>query len=393
MPMNGIFIHQQAKALIELGHQCHVILTHKWFPPAGFHRFHPYWREGYNSKSEYFSEVDGVPVHAVPVFVKMPDRIFREDPYEREARAIVGYLKKNSDLGEFDWVISHFWTETSYVGKLVKEKLGVPLAAFSRGDDIHEWPKNNPVFYAHVQSVYNESDLLFANSKKLAEDAQLLVQEPDKRDINVIYNGVDLEKFTLVSQKEKEKLKTELGWGKDKIHILCVATPVKLKGWLELLDALSLLASSGIDFELIAVTVNRDFPDKIDIPSEASKRGIESHLRLLGQIPHDILPKIYKAADLFVLPSYNEGLANVALEAAATNLPMVLTDVGGHKEVFELANSVQLIPPKDTESLVKAIQIQLDRIANQESDSRFWVEKKVGDYFQNAKSLIEFLNE
>ncbi|MDX5477790.1 MAG: glycosyltransferase, partial [Cyclobacteriaceae bacterium] len=324
--MNGIFIHQQAKALVELGHQCHVFLTHKWYPPMGLHRLHPYWREGFQSKAEYFSEVDGIPVHSVPVFVKMPDRIFLEDSYQREANAIIRYLKENADLGKFDWIISHFWTETSFVGLLVKDYLGIPIAAFSRGDDIHEWPIGNPTFYSHVQHVYSAADLLFANSKKLAEDAQELVQKPEKRVIHVVYNGVDLNKFAPVSRHLKEKLKVDLGWDLSKIHILCVATPVKLKGWFELLDALNVLASRKVDFELVAVTVKRNFADKIDIIAEATKRGLQNRVRLIGQIPHDSLPEIYQASDIFVLPSYNEGLANVALEAAATNLPMVLTD-------------------------------------------------------------------
>lgn len=388
--MNGVFIHQQVKALQNLGHQCSVLLTHNWFPSRGFHKFHPYWKEGYDLKSDYFSEAEGVPIHSVPVLVKMPDRIFKEDPYEREANAIVKYVKSNLSLKDTDWIISHFWTETSYIGLLVKEKLSIPLASFCRGDDIHEWPQNNQILFSHIRRVYEGADRLFANSQRLADDAQALVSSSAKKNVEVIYNGVDLEKFKPVSLEKKVKIKSEFGWHKDEIHLLCVATPVVLKGWLELLDGFKLLVNKFHNVKLVAVTVDRNFPDKIDLKSEALKRAVEEKIIHLGQIHHDQLPKIYQACDLFVLPSYNEGLANVALEAAACNLPMVLTDVGGHKEIFEYSNSVKLVPPKDTNSLLEAIEKQIQEISNV-ADSRICVQGNVGSYLQNAQKLIKFL--
>lgn len=389
--MNGIFIHQQVRALQELGHQCFVILTHKWFPGIGLHKFHPYWREGYELKTDFLKELDGVKIFSVPVFIKMPNRFFDEDPYKREAKSIVSFVNKTPELKRIDWVISHFWTETSYVGQFVKEELELPLAAFCRGDDIHEWPINNPALLAHVEKVYSNSEVLFSNSKRLAFDAQNLVNKAIPRDIHTIYNGVDLQKFHEVDLEKKQELKDKLGWDKNKIQLLCVATPVKLKGWIELLDAFCEVLKVNERIQLKGVTVNRNYPDRLDLSLEASKRGIEKEVEFLGQVPHDQLNEIYQASDLFVLPSYNEGLANVALEAAASNLPLVLTDVGGHKEIFELSESVSLVSPKDANELASGIKKQLNRLDEGKQDSRYWVEKRVGDYTQNAKKIISCL--
>lgn len=387
--MNGIFIHQQVKALTDLGHQCHVLLPHKWFPPFGLHNFHSYWKEGYQLKSDFFTSYEGIEILPVPVFVKMPDRIFSEDPYEREAVALFRFIKNHPKLKQADYIISHFLTEVSFVGQKLSKLLNTPLAAFARGDDVHDWPIHNPKLKDQVNQVYFGANKLFANSIRLADDTHQLVKPEVKRTINVIYNGVDLTKFSPISVEAKKAKKKKLGFSLDKCQVLCVATPVKLKGWMELLDSLVLNQELKSTVELIAVAVTRDFPDRIDLQKEADKRGV--NIKLLGQINHEDLVEVYQASDLFVLPSYNEGLANVALEAAASNLPMVLTNVGGHEEVFRNSNFVALIQPKDIEALSSAISKMLDRNDLDLSDTRKIVEENVGDYVANAKKLIEEL--
>ena len=90
---NGIFIHQQVKALQQLGVECHVLLLHTWYPRFGLHRYHPYWREGHKMRNTFFEEFEGVKIHSVPMFVRMPSRLFKESYYDKAARAIIKYIK------------------------------------------------------------------------------------------------------------------------------------------------------------------------------------------------------------------------------------------------------------------------------------------------------------
>jgi len=73
-----------------------------------------------------------------------------------------------------------------------------------------------------------------------------------------------------------------------------------------------------------------------------------------GQIT-DVHPH-YAAADVFVLPSHSEGSPNVLLEAMATNLPIVATDVGGVAEIVENNDSALLVPPNDPQAMAEAIE-------------------------------------
>jgi glycosyltransferase involved in cell wall biosynthesis len=394
-PMNGVFIHQQVKALTSLGHECYVLLPYNWFPKFNFHKYHPYWREGFNYFSNLYDFYEGIRIHPVPVFIKMPNRLFREDPYQREANALASYIQNRPALHSADLICAHFMTETAYVGVLLKKKLEKPLVSFARGDDIHAWPKERPALLEHVVSVFQNSDLLVANSLKLGEDAKKIVSEKVKKDIKVVYNGIDFHKFFPVDPTAKKSIQQTFRLQPELKYLLCVATPVALKGWLELFDAIQFNSDNFENWKLLCVTVKRDYPDKLDLKKEADKRGILQLVKFFGQLPHAELSKLYQAVDAFVLPSYNEGMANVVLEAAASNLPLLITDVGGHREIFGDSESCIFVSPVDSISMSEGLSkfLNLHNHHPSPADTRAIVISKVGSYLDNARKLTELIED
>lgn len=67
------------------------------------------------------------------------------------------------------------------------------------------------------------------------------------------------------------------------------------------------------------------------------------------------MPNLMRAADAFVLSSFYEGLPLVLLEAAATELPIVATDVGGIGELVLNGKTGYLVPARDSEALARAV--------------------------------------
>lgn len=392
--MNGYFIHQQIKALRELGVDCQVLLTHNWFPLFGLHKLHPYWRLGLKQKSSYLPQYEDVPIHHVPVYVKMPSRFFYDDPYERESGAIIRYIQNNKSLDTADWLYANFLTDSGYIGALIKQKLGIKLATMARGDDVHAWPESKPALVANLRAVFRNADILLANSKRLSEDLQHWFEPGFARGVSVVYNGVDYHRFSPADSNEKDRLQKKWGLPLGHKFLLCVATPVVLKGWLELLDAIKMLGEDFNEWKLIAVTPLRDSPDTLDLNYEAKKRGIESHVILLGSVNPVDMPDCYRAMDAFILPSYNEGFSNSVLEAMATGLAVIATDVGGHKEVIDNEINGFLIEPQNTQAIVSSLRrlVTNDLVKNRiSSAARLEVKNRIGTFKENAVKLKNLL--
>ncbi len=394
--MNGIFIHQQIKALGGQGVDCHVLLTYNWYPPFGLHRLHSYWRRGFDLKKSFLTNHEGVHIHHVPVAIKLPSRFFPEDPYHREAKAIFRYIKRNKHLKNADWIYAHFLTDSGYIGTIVKKLLGIKLAVIARGDDVHAWPKKNPWLISHIREVIESADLLLANSKVLANDTIEWAEKKPRFDIRVVYNGIDGERYKpIVSANERLILRKKFGLPLQNNLLLCVAAPIELKGWLELFDAIQKIGNDFANWKLIAVTPGRDYLMKLDLNAEVVKRGIDDRFVLLGQVDTELMPDCYNAMDAFVLASHNEGLSNAVLEAMASGLPVITTNVGGHREFIVNGENGVLVDPFNVDMLTEAIfkVIRGDGFRHHLSLNARRGALSLGSYESNAFLLKQYLSK
>ncbi|WP_437992633.1 glycosyltransferase family 4 protein [Sorangium sp. So ce145] len=84
----------------------------------------------------------------------------------------------------------------------------------------------------------------------------------------------------------------------------------------------------------------------------------QGRLSLLGEVPEDAMPAVYRDADVFCLPSHGEGLPNALLEAMASGLPCVVTPVGAVTEVIqgEGGRVALLVAPRDEDALRGALR-------------------------------------
>lgn len=124
------------------------------------------------------------------------------------------------------------------------------------------------------------------------------------------------------------------------------------KGHGEVLAAAELLVRSRLDFQWILVGAG-EYSDYFS--REAQRRDLP--IRLVGSVPD---PRPYlAAADLYVHPSWSEGMSNAILEAMAAGLPVLATDVGGTSEA--LAGTGVLVQPRNPTDLAEA----LDRLLRQ----------------------------
>lgn len=204
----------------------------------------------------------------------------------------------------------------------------------------------------------------------------------DKR-IEVIPNGIDLEKFKPLPKDEVRKaFKLPL----DKNLVLFGAmnsTKDKRKGFQYLKPAIEML-SDDLGLEAI-VFGNSNDGDQLEIP-----------VNYMGRLPDNMLNYIYSAADLFVAPSLQDNLPNTVMESLACGTPSIAFDIGGMSDMIVHKENGYLAKPFDTEDLARGIEwiVEQDKRKKKLSQaSRKCVEnifelKKVAQNYANLYSQV-----
>jgi glycosyltransferase involved in cell wall biosynthesis len=165
--------------------------------------------------------------------------------------------------------------------------------------------------------------------------------------IRYIPNGVDTERFK-PNLEDRLKFRKELGV--DGFVWLAVGRFDPPKDYPSMLQAFARVVHKHSNTILL---IAGDGPLRKTMENLARELGIEKRTKFLG-IRRDI-PQLMNAADAYVMSSSREGMPNVLLEASATGLPIVATDVGGNREIVLDGVTGFLVPPRNPEALARAM--------------------------------------
>lgn len=166
--------------------------------------------------------------------------------------------------------------------------------------------------------------------------------------IETIANSVDMESYP--APINGVALRSRLGFEEHDEVVIMVATFKRQKGHRHLVEA-----ASGLPQQLpnLKVLLVGDGELRPQIERQVADAGLTEHFLFLGS-RRDV-PELLAASDLFVLPSLWEGLSVALLEAMASEIPVVATDVSGTGRVVSDGRTGLLVPPGDPEALAKAI--------------------------------------
>ncbi|HVE73831.1 MAG TPA: glycosyltransferase [Mycobacteriales bacterium] len=176
---------------------------------------------------------------------------------------------------------------------------------------------------------------LVANADAVAADT--LRRERVSADrVHVVRNALPTTAF----ERERDQNRA---WS-DPPVALCVANLIGYKGHADLIDALALLSRP------VRVLLVGEGPERPALIARIAARGVAA--QLLGA--RSDVGELLAQADVFVLPSHQEGMSNALMEAAAAGLPCIATDVGGNREV--LGEHGVLCRPHDPTDLARALE-------------------------------------
>ena len=134
--------------------------------------------------------------------------------------------------------------------------------------------------------------------------------------------------------------------------IACVARFHAQKRHADLVEALAVLASDGTAFRCILVG---DGPLLGSVKAQVNRLGLYEFVKFAGRIEPSAIKDILKEADVFVLSSEWEGLPRSVIEAMASELPVVGTDVNGTNELVIHGVTGLLVPPRDPTALARSL--------------------------------------
>ncbi len=150
--------------------------------------------------------------------------------------------------------------------------------------------------------------------------------------IQVIHNGVDINKFKPAT--DKRKAKTELGFNPDDIAIVSVGRLYARKGLFTLIESIPAVTKRFPNAKFI-ISGKGQSDEMNKLIAYAKKLEVKDNIVFTGYYPDKKLPKLYQAADVFAFSTFYEHHPFAVLEALATGLPVVTTKVGGIPETID----------------------------------------------------------
>jgi glycogen synthase len=236
----------------------------------------------------------------------------------------------------------HF-ADSAIVGVLAGKLFGRPTIVHGYRDDVD--PEKSLKIRLLRAFAFQFTDKIILNSSA-ARDLALQCGAPAKKCL-VLYNSANESRY--INTISREEARRRLRLPANIPILLGVGHLIKRKGFDYLVQAASQLQ---IPIQIIIVGEGEE---RANLESMIAKQGLESKVRLWGQSRGDDLMLLYKAADIFVHPALHEGHAMVLLEAMASGLPIIATEVSGNVETVRSGVNGLLVPPQSPDSLMAAI--------------------------------------
>jgi len=253
-----------------------------------------------------------------------------------------------------DVIYSHFLYPAGSAAVKVGKKLNKKVFCTLGESDIKAYEK----YYSHKQlcSLYNSFENIFPNTPEI-ENILIDNYEVSKSKVEFIPNGVDITKFYPMDKKE---CRNKLNLPKEEKIVLFIGNFIERKGPLRVEEACKVLKKT---------------PKMIFIGS-GSQIPQDENVIFSGKVAHDMLPLYLNACDVFVLPTKNEGMPNVILEAMACNTSIVTSDIDVNKLILVKYENKILCKHDDVDCISKGIEDLLDTKLVEHFDFQFTLKQR-----------------
>jgi len=256
-----------------------------------------------------------------------------------------------------------------YAAAIAQRVVKVPFVISATGKDIQVMPeigyglRLDPKVDKKVRIAVTRANAVVSINDGMTD--AYMDAGAQKESVLFIPNGIWYDRFRAAAAKRdnlRNTLCVELGIPQESSILLCTARNHPKKNYPTLLQAAQRLEAEGVDFHLIIAGAETQ---KLEVL--VKELGLSRRVHLLGtypknfgsfdELPPQELVDLYVSADMFVLPTFIEGMPLVLLEAMAAGLPIVSTDVEGVNHIVRSDhNGVLINDPTDVEAFSTAIR-------------------------------------
>lgn len=376
----GVWGLQTVLALKQLGMDVVVLAPTPWIPAAL--AFTKTLRSWSSVPSE--GEIEGTPVF-YPKCLHYPHRIITRNLYHHfpflDSRLVwLGCEETVSRIMErypFQLVHGNFIFPSGFIGREIKRRWGVPLVVHERSLTRLLAARNHPLRRRLYAGVIRDADAVITINEKMARIIEEVAGNGCRAE--VIGDGGEPVQVDVISSAGCTPEAAQFGamrpgrYAGEKV-ILCVGAFLERKGQAYLIRAMQRLRERFPAARCILIGRGvceqrlRDLTRDLDL---------EDRVEFWGQRPHSEVLSAMSWCDLFVLPSWDEPFGTVYGEAMAFGKPIIACRDEGIAEIVQDGEQGLLVPPRDEESLARAIARLLED------------ESLAGRFGRAAKTLAE----
>jgi len=255
------------------------------------------------------------------------------------------YARKLIKDKNYDLSHSFFTVPCGFLSMVYCKWYKIPYIVSLRGADVPGYAERFSLIYKIliplIKKIWKNASYVISNSQGLKD---LAIKSSSKQNIDIIHNGINIEEFKPdFSQKDNGRFIITPG----------ASRITSRKGLEYLIEAVAMLAKK---YPQILLKIIGDGIERKKLEKQAAESGVKNNVFFVGIVKHNEVNKYCQEADVFVLPSLNEGMSNAMLEALASGLPIIATDTGGSKELIKEGLNGFMIKIKDSDDIAEKLE-------------------------------------
>ena len=262
-------------------------------------------------------------------------------------------------------VVHTHMAKAGAVGRLAALAYNLTAGSASRARIIHTYhghvfegyfsPRSTRLFLAIERWLARHTDVVVAISAQVRHDVVHLYRIAEADRVRLIPLGFDLHRFETIGEADRTRARVELQIPPEACVVTTVGRLTAIKQHRLFIEMAARLVRGRDDVVFLIVG---DGELRFQLERQAADASLDGYVRFLGWRAD--LHRIYAATDVFVLTSRNEGTPVALIEAMASGVRVVSTDVGGVRDVVGNGKSSRLVPFGDTAALAEAVRLFLE---------------------------------